>query len=287
MTLRETQKWLESQFFQGFSSEERTYSARLIVEKVSGYPAHSWWVEHAQKNFDSFQIAESSMLAQRISVGEPIQYVLGEAWFLGHLFKITPSVLIPRPETEELCNFILKSIGNGFKGKILEIGTGSGCIAISLGKALPSAQIMGTDISNRALLVAKENATRLAVDVEFFEHNILKGLPSEIDTIDLLVSNPPYIPPENIVEMKRNVVAYEPHIALFTPSGDPLLFYRKIATEGRRILNTGGEIWFEVHEDFADGVLELLNTLGYSDTKILKDFRDCRRFVTGQAHFLG
>jgi len=287
MTLRETQKWLESHFFQGLTTEERAYSARLIVEKVSGYPAHSWWVEHADKELDSIQIAETSKLSERISAGEPVQYVLEEAWFLGYPFRVTPSVLIPRPETEELCQYIINESGEHFNGKILEIGTGSGCIAISLSKRLPFSRVIATDISKSALMVAQENAGRLQVEVEFLEHNLFKGLPAEIRDIEVLVSNPPYVPPENIGEMKRNVVAYEPHIALFTPSGDPLLFYRHIAIAGKRILSSGGKIWFEVHEDYAEGVSELLEMKGYSEVEILQDFRECNRFVTGRAHFRG
>lgn len=287
MTFREAQKWLEMHFFQGFPSSESTYFSRNLVERVSGFPAHTWWVEHAEKILNSSKIEEASRLAQRIATGEPLQYVLEEAWFLGRKFRVTPSVLIPRPETEELCNIIMGATRLPKDGKIVEIGTGSGCIAISLGFAYPEARIVATDISKSALEVARENAKNLQVIIDFVEQDILKGLTPEICHVDILVSNPPYIPPENISEMQRNVVAFEPHIALFTPPGDPLLFYRKIATEGIRILNSGGRIWFEVHEDYAEGVSDLLRTLEYSEIKILQDFRGCKRFVTATAHFLG
>lgn len=287
MTFREVQKWLEIQFFHGFPSSESTYFSRYLVEKVSGFPAHSWWGEHTEKKLHPSKIEEVSRLAQRVASGEPIQYVLEEAWFLGRKFTVTPSVLIPRPETEELCTYIIGTESPFRRGKVLEIGTGSGCIAISLGFAFPQSKILAIDISKAALSVASENAKRLGVTIDFIEQDLFKGLASEIYDVDLLVSNPPYIPPENMSEMHRNVVAYEPHIALFTPSGDPLLFYRKIAKEGLRVLTKGGKIWFEVHEDYAEQVSELLLALGYSDIKILQDFRGCNRFVSANTHFLG
>jgi len=282
MNLREAQKWVESEFFQEFTSQERGILARYIIEKVSGFRSHSWWNEHLTYEMNSAQILEITQISNRVAGGEPLQYVLGEAWFLGRSYVVSPSVLIPRPETEELCEIILKSLSGAFAGTILEIGTGSGCIAISLSLGLRLCRVLATDISPGALEIAIRNAEHLDARVELIENNIHKGLPVWLQDVDVIVSNPPYIPPENIREMDRNVVAYEPHIALFTPSGDALLFYRSIASEGNRILRPGGRIWFEVHEDYADLVGAMLSDYLYTNIEILKDYHGRKRFVCGQ-----
>ena len=282
MNLRETQKWVESEFFPEFTSQEKGILARYIVEKVSGFRSHTWWNEHLNYKLNSSQLLEISQIATRVAGGEPLQYALGEAWFLGRSYTVGPSVLIPRPETEELCEIIIKSLGSEFAGHILEIGTGSGCIAISLSLGLSLSRVVATDISPAALEIATRNAEHLNARIELIENNIHQGLPVWLQDVDVMVSNPPYIPPENIREMNRNVVAYEPHIALFTPSGDALLFYRSIASEGLRILRPSGRIWFEVHEDYADLVGALLSDYQYTNIEILTDYHGRKRFVCGQ-----
>ena len=212
---------------------------------------------------------------ERLKSGEPIQYIFGKAPFYGREFLVTPDTLIPRNETEELVHLIIKE--NPMPGlKIMDIGTGTGCIPITLALEMKTPEVYGLDISDAALQIAKRNAERLLANVKFEHCDILLQTPSTGD-LDILVSNPPYVPEWDKQQMHENVVVHEPWIALFVPDGDPMLFYRTIAKKGRQMLKPEGKIYFEIYEHYADKVEKLLVDLGYQSVKILTDLNGKKR----------
>jgi len=217
---------------------------------------------------------------------KPIQYILGETEFFGLNFSVNQSVLIPRPETEELVELILKN-HSGENLKILDIGTGSGCIAISLAKNMPSAKVYAIDISEDALSVAKENATRNQVEIQFFQQDILAELPDNIfnEKLDIIVSNPPYITPIEKYSIHDNVLKYEPHTALFVPQNNPLLFYERIADIGHSLLNKSGFLYFEINALYGKEICQMLQTKGYSNIKLYQDISGKNRMIEAISNF--
>lgn len=202
---------------------------------------------------------------RRLLDHEPVQHITGMAYFLGRKFRVDKNVLIPRPETEEMVHWILREIRKE-DPVIWDIGTGSGCIAISLAAALPAAKIFGTDVSKVALDMARRNNDDQQTHVEFIESNILLKTP-DLPHPDIIVSNPPYIPIDEHKMLAKNVSAFEPQIALFTPQNDPLLFYRTILESAKKILRRPhGKVYFEMHENYAHEVEELVKTLGMKAT---------------------
>ena len=214
---------------------------------------------------------------RRLLAHEPVQYITGISHFFGKKFKISRDVLIPRPETEELVDWVLKDQTN-ISPIICDIGTGSGCIAISLASVISDAKVIGLDISNQALKIARENSKALQVPVSFFQCDILKGFPEDFRT-DIIVSNPPYIPKLDGLKMNRNVTDFEPEISLFVPDDNPLIFYQMIAEESIECLNPNGKIFFEIHEKFGDQVKELLLKVGYATVEIRKDLQGKNRLI--------
>lgn len=214
---------------------------------------------------------------------KPVQYVLHEAWFAGIKFYVDESVLIPRPETEELVEWIVedaKSKKPHSSINILDIGTGSGCIAIALQKKLKNAEIFALDISNEALNIAQKNAAYNNVQIHFFQDDILKSK-SNINSplYDVIVSNPPYITHKEINELDKNVTDYEPHIALFVSDEDPLLFYKRIIEFALSHLKQKGNLYFEIHENFGNEIVALLNDKGFDSTELKKDLQCKNRMV--------
>ncbi len=233
-------------------------------------------------------IAEKQLLAgsderlneiiKRINANEPVQYILEEAYFFGRTFLVNRNVLIPRPETE-----LIISIAKEFQfitPQILDIGTGSGCLAVSLALEIPSAQVYAIDISEKALAVANENAIRLLARVTFFQLDILNESPAQQD-FDLIVSNPPYVMENEKMTMNSNVLDFEPAQALFVPDHDPLIFYREIANKGRQLLKIGGRVVVEINEKFGKEVKELFEHTGYSTT-VVTDLNGKDRIVSAQ-----
>ncbi len=204
------------------------------------------------------QQQELQLIVQRLLTGEPVQYVLGVADFGPRQFHVTPSVLIPRPETFELCQWVTESLKlkevRSEPLTILDIGTGSGCIACTLAAELPDAQVTAWDLSEAALCVARENARQLGVSVTFEERNALLP-PNDRDRWDIIVSNPPYIAESERATMERNVLDFEPEEALFVPDYDPLMYYRAIAQYAHKALKPFGELFFEINPRFAQYML--------------------------------
>ncbi len=217
-------------------------------------------------------------IISRINKHEPIQYILGSAYFFGRSFSVNNSVLIPRPETELLVDEI-KTFTQSIETpiRILDIGAGSGCIAISLALEIPNANVTAVDISIDALACAKQNALELKANINFKELDILN---QELkDHYDLIVSNPPYISLGEKENMKQNVLAYEPHLALFASQNDPFIFYRTIASKCKKKLPTNGSLWFEINEHFGKEVCKLLEEQGFKGVQILKDLDGKDRVV--------
>ena len=222
---------------------------------------------------------ELEQIAIRLERQEPVQYILGQAEFCGRTFIVNKHVLIPRPETAELCQWIIATNAT----HILDIGTGSGCIAITLAAEMPEAEVTAWDISEEALKVAKENAKRTNVHVKFEQVDALH-LTSDIchqtsDVFDLIVSNPPYICNKERVAMEANVLEHEPHTALFVPDDDPLLFYRAIAQYGQTALKEGGWLYFEMNPLYAEPLREMLSKMSYHDIEIKKDQYGKQRMI--------
>ncbi|HEX5003100.1 MAG TPA: peptide chain release factor N(5)-glutamine methyltransferase [Bacteroidia bacterium] len=213
---------------------------------------------------------------EELKTGKPIQYVIGKAWFMDMELLVGPDVLIPRPETEELVELIASREQN--PGIILDIGTGSGCISLALQKRFPATAVFGTDISDRALEIAKMNGSRLGLSVQFLKNDILTDWKDLPDSADILVSNPPYIPATESDKLSKSVTFFEPATALFVPDQDPLLFYRHIHTAGSK-LKSGGRIYLEVNQYLAQETAALFANPAFSDTDILTDISGNPRFV--------
>lgn len=216
-------------------------------------------------------------ILSRLCNFEPIQYVQGIARFLGRTFRVAPGVLIPRPETEELVERMLKEINP--TSRILDIGTGSGCIAVTLSKEFPEAEVTAWDISGEALSIADDNNRLLQTSVRFEQRDVLTYQPLEGECFDVIVSNPPYVTEAEKRDMEPNVLDWEPFEALFVPDEDPLRFYRHIGELGRKVLATDGRLYFEINRAFGDAVASMLRRQGYADVRIRKDISGNDRYV--------
>jgi len=216
-----------------------------------------------------------------INAHTPVQYILGESEFYGRPFKVTPDVLIPRPETEELVREVIKFCNaQSAPLKILDIGTGSGCIPVTLALEVSDAEVYATDISDRALTIAKENALLLKASVQFHQHDILKAK-MLMENLDVVVSNPPYVTYHEKGQMRDNVIQYEPHLALFVPDDDPLLFYKAIVSSAKKNLKPSGLIAVEINERFGNEVSNLFVINGFTSVEIIKDIFGKERIVKG------
>ncbi|GHV58343.1 release factor glutamine methyltransferase [Bacteroidia bacterium] len=230
---------------------------------------------------------EIRKITEELKKYRPLQYILGETEFFGLPFRVNEQVLIPRPETEELVEWVLTAAQHmvyGTRCRILDIGTGSGCIAVALAKHLPEAEIYALDISGKALEIAKQNAYLNKVNVRFFLHDIFSSSPFPISFFDIIVSNPPYIRPSEKQAMSPNVLTYEPHQALFVPEAQPLLFYERIADFGHTCLNPAGRLFFETNALFGQAVVEMLQQKEYQEVKLMRDIAGKERMVTGSFH---
>ncbi|RIW18713.1 peptide chain release factor N(5)-glutamine methyltransferase [Algoriphagus lacus] len=248
-----------------------------------------WLLEHhlGMRRVDMMHFLEEKDLPKdlktdfdRLKTGEPIQYILGHGPFYGRDFKVSPDTLIPRNETEELVHLIIKENPQA-ELVILDVGTGTGCIPITLKLELNNPKVFGLDVSEEALAVSIENANTLHAEVKFLKCDILKEIP-DLPPLDIIVSNPPYIPLKEKTEMHRNVVDFEPELALFVPNEDPLIFYKEIAEKGKKLLKSTGKIYFEINERLGPLVVELLQTLDYQKVRLIKDLNGKDRIVAAQ-----
>ena len=230
------------------------------------------------------QQIENAML--RLEKGEPVQYVTGKAHFCDRTFLVSPSVLIPRPETELLCQLIADNdkvvTGNG-EIRVLDMGTGSGCIAITLALSMQNASVEAWDVSAEALNMAKSNAESLGASVSFEQKDILGLDENNVERCyDIIVSNPPYICNKEAAQMEHNVLDFEPHLALFVPDESPLLFYSAIARFARQALTVGGALYFEINPHYADALCSMLSSLGFANVTIHVDQFGKQRFISAK-----
>lgn len=223
--------------------------------------------------------AELNKIFGRLTEGEPVQYVLGRAEFSGRWFSVRPGVLIPRPETEELCAWITADSKASGSPKVLDIGTGSGCIAITLQLDMPESNVTAWDISADALDVARENAQRLGANVNFVKQDALNAKPE--GEWDVIVSNPPYICEKEKKDMAVNVLEHEPHTALFVPDADPLLFYRAITRLAVQTLSKGGRLYFEINPIYADDTCRMMRAEGMTAVELRSDMFGKQRMAKG------
>lgn len=223
--------------------------------------------------------AELNKIFGRLMKGEPVQYVLGRAEFCGRWFSVRPGVLIPRPETEELCAWITADSKASASPKVLDIGTGSGCIAITLQLDMPESKVTAWDISADALDVAHENAQQLGANVNFVKLDALNAKPE--GEWDVIVSNPPYICEKEKKDMAVNVLEHEPHTALFVPDADPLLFYRAITRLAVQTLNKGGRLYFEINPIYADDTCRMMRAEGMTAVELRSDMYGKQRMAKG------
>ena len=225
---------------------------------------------------ESIPSDEMGKKLRRLLNGEPVQYVIGKAEFGGRIFRVTPDVLIPRPETYELCQWVKEKEREERKEErdysILDIGTGSGCIAITLALDMPQAKVEAWDISADALTVARENAPELQAKVKFEQVDVLSSLPAQggLGWVSI-ISNPPYICQKEAIEMEQHVLDHEPHQALFVPDEDPLLFFRAIARLGQKALHKDGRLYFEINPAYHQELTKMLDEMGYSEIETRKD----------------
>lgn len=250
--------------------------ARLVFHERLGWDA-------AQLELRKLDLLQESDLLKvylplkRLRSGEPVQHVLGKARFHGLEIEVTPDVLIPRPETEELVSLIAER--SGAPASMVDIGTGSGCIALALKARFPQAAVLGVDVSEPALVIARRNAARLGLEVAFRHADVFDACFRMEQGTDIVVSNPPYIPLEEEEDLDPHVRAREPYTALFAPSGDALAFYRAIGEHAFRCLPPGGELWFEGHWKKSAHAAELLREQGFNEVRLLRDMSGRDRFI--------
>ena len=233
---------------------------------------------------ESLPSDEMGKKLRRLLNGEPVQYVVGKAVFGGRIFRVTPDVLIPRPETYELCQWLEEEERGKRKEErdfsILDIGTGSGCIAITLALDMPQAKVEAWDISAGALSIARENAQKLKANVKFELVDVLSSLPAQggLGWVSI-ISNPPYICQKEAAEIEQHVLDHEPHQALFVPDEDPLLFYRAIAKYGQKALQKNGQLYFEINPAYYQELTKMLDEMGYSEIETHKDLFGRNRMI--------
>lgn len=233
---------------------------------------------NAQESLNLNQIEQLRFYTSQLLNHKPVQYVINEAWFDGMNLLLDESVLIPRPETEELVDWIRKTYSPNESIKILEVGTGSGCIALSLKKYFIKSTIVAIDVSEKALLVAKKNAQKFSLPIDFMNSNFLTEFNTN-QVFNIIVSNPPYISIQESKEMKQHVLQFEPHEALFVENSDPLIFYNKIAAFGRTHLTNTGSVFVEINEAFGTETKTLFESYNYSEVIIKKDMQGKDRMI--------
>lgn len=281
--------------------EDKTYTGREIFKMISDYLNPVWekessalskyllsevlnlqWLELISSpsiEIDKNEAIRLEGIMTKLLRMEPIQYILGYAYFLSRKFEVTPDVLIPRQETEELVKTII-SENNVQNPKIVDIGTGSGCIGISLALELGGSIFTGIDKDPKALKIAEFNATQFNVEMNSIKLDVLKSA-IQLSGYDIVASNPPYVKPSEKTFMKENVLEHEPSQALFVPEDDPLIFYRKITSYSQDILKTGGMLFFEINEMYGEEIRQLLLDSNYKDVKINQDIHGKDRFAFG------
>ncbi|MDR1382163.1 MAG: peptide chain release factor N(5)-glutamine methyltransferase [Tannerella sp.] len=288
--MKDTTAYIKHTLADIYPPEETRCFIRLIFSHVCGL-SHHQQILCKDKQISENEKKRIYAIAERLKKQEPVQYILGETEFYSFPLKVNPSVLIPRPETEELVDLIIKSAAaakccpDDSRTGILDVGTGSGCIAIALAGRMPRAEVTATDISEAALQTARMNARMNKTCIRFLQSDILdtrSAVSLVTGDFDVIVSNPPYVKNSERRAMSSNVLDYEPHGALFVPDDDPLLFYRAIAVFAREKLAAGGAVYFEINPACNTLITGMLHREGFADTEIIRDLSGKNRFVTAK-----
>lgn len=275
--MKRTAQYIRNSLISCYSHYEIESFIEIIFEHIYNYSKNDLILKSSEivAEHDFHRVVE---IVTRLKNHEPIQYILGEAFFYDLKFKVEPGVLIPRGETEELVDLIIKQHNNEAL-KLLDIGTGSGCIPISIKKNRPGYDVYSCDISNYALSIARQNALRHDTKIEFFEFDILSGSDFPYTAFDVVISNPPYVTNKDKQMMEANVLDHEPHLALFVPDNDPLIFYKAIVGYSSTILKVGGMLYFEINEAYGKEVVSLLDQANF-ESKLLKDINGKDRMIS-------
>lgn len=280
MKLRDYRNNFTEQLSQLYDTVEAERFFIITLEELKGWN-RSRLALNPDEEMTPDEVRQWDEVQQHLKEQKPIQYIFGKAWFYGLEFRVNENTLIPRPETEELVEWIISENKNRQDITILDIGTGSGCIAVSLAKNLPYAKVFALDVSEQALEVAKHNAKANGANVTFIKKDILsvEALPQQFD---IIVSNPPYVRHLEKAEIKENVLQYEPHLALFVEDNDALLFYRTIAQLGKSSLKQGGMVYFEINQYLGNETVNMLAESHYKDVILKKDLFGNDRMVKAQ-----
>jgi release factor glutamine methyltransferase len=288
MTIQLAYKQLLAKLYEMYDTREAANIADMVIEHVTGQRKIER-ILYKDLPVTEEQQQTLEALSQQLLQHKPVQYILGEAWFAGMKLYVNEHVLIPRPETEELVELIVEELGSG-KSKeendlsIIDIGTGSGCIPIGLKKRLSNAEVYAVDISEGALEVAQKNAQQQEVEVHFSELDFLdEGSWKQLPLFDIIVSNPPYIKKSEEQTMAKNVLEYEPHVALFVPDEDALKFYKAIAEFAKTHLKTDGKVFVEINEALGQHVVELFEQSSFKDVMLKKDMQGKDRMIKASA----
>jgi release factor glutamine methyltransferase len=279
MTLLEARQQLLMCLFENYNSSEAEAIADMALESLTGLPRIERLM-NKQMPISATQQSRLNEIIQQLAQHKPIQYIINEAWFYGLRFTVNEAVLIPRPETEELVEWILKDVESHLPSSIIDIGTGSGCIATTLKYKLPAVSISAVDIAVASLAVAKENAALNDVKIDWQQMNFLNESEwGRLGMFDVIVSNPPYVKQSEAETMLPHVIQYEPHVALFVPDNDALIFYKALAKFSKQHLNSNGALYVEINEALATEVEVLLKSNGFSTVEIKKDLQGKWRMV--------
>ena len=250
----------------------------LAVEDVLQWGRTNFLVS-GERELTSEELEQLDDLLLRLGTGEPYQYCVGFTYFYDLKIEVSPSVLIPRPETEELVEWVRNELPADFNGRIEDWCTGSGCIALALKSVFPAAEVLGIDVSKEAIFRAKSNGQKLGLNVVFEIHSALSDEDAYSEKLDVLVSNPPYIPVHEKELMNKNVLDFEPELALFVPSDEALLFYNALGQQARRRLVPGGRLFFELHEEYAHETKQAMEALGFTHVEVRNDLQGKPRML--------
>ena len=277
MTLNENRTVLTKELKNVYDSDELKNIIELVIEHITKM-TRAEQVKNKVPYLTCTQLEDLDEITERLKKNEPVQYVLGEAWFAGMKFKVNKNVLIPRPETEELVDWIVKEINA--QCSIMDIGTGSGCIPITLKKKLPQATVSAIDVCSEALFTATENAIQLNADMDFLLLDFLDEEKwKELGQYEIIVSNPPYVKLSEINAMHERVKEFEPHLALFVPDDDALLFYKKLACFAAKHLKADGSLFVEINEALGEQVVTIFRSAGLANIELRKDMQGKDRMI--------
>jgi release factor glutamine methyltransferase len=282
LTIKDIRSYLTKELTNLYGEQEASSLARIIIKTLPG----SSGLHHLMNPDDIIpgeKVNEIMNICRELMTGKPLQYIMGETTFYNCTLKVTPAVLIPRPETEELVDLIIKE-NKDYNGRIIDFGTGSGCIAVALAANLRDAAVSATDISVSAIEVAQVNSRANNVTVNFINDDIFSPSPGLLGKAGIIVSNPPYVRNSEKKLMHRNVLDFEPHQALFVDDEDPLSYYRALLEIAETVLLNNGKIYLEINEAFGREVEELLMSNGFSGTVVISDLNGKERFVKGIKH---